>query len=125
MCLLAPGASPELDELRLAATDVLSAEGLIDGLPSQTLLEWLLSPMEGSTGSESDQRRLAQILMQESDEITQELVESAIEALRRRKMERRKRELNHNIAEAERKNDLGALAALLQEKVAIEKAMRE
>ena len=125
VCLLAPGASPELDELRLAATDVLSAEGLIDGLPSQTLLEWLLSPMEGSTGSESDQRRLAQILMQESDEITQELVESAIEALRRRKMERRKRELNHNIAEAERKNDLGALAALLQEKVAIEKAMRE
>ena len=111
--------------MRLAATDVLSAEGLIDGLPSQTLLEWLLSPMEGSTGSESDQRRLAQILMQESDEITRELVESAIEALRRRKMERRQRELNHNIAEAERKNDLGALAALLQEKVAIEKAMRE
>lgn len=123
--LLAPGASPELDELRAVATEVVAAEGLIDGLPSQTLLEWLLSPMQGSTGSDSDQRLLAQILMHESDEITQELVESAIEALRRRKMERRKRELNANIAEAEHKNDAGALAALLQEKLAIERALRE
>ena len=122
--LLAPGA-PELYELRHAAVDVLAAEELIEGLPAQTLLESLLSPLEGSTGSESDQRLLAQILMRESDEMTQELVESAIEALRRRKMERRKRELNTNIAEAERKNDAGALTALLQEKLAIEKALRE
>jgi len=104
---------------------VLAAQELIEGLPAQTLLESLLSPLEGSTGSESDQRLLAQILMRESDEMTQELVESAIEALRRRKMERRKRELNTNIAEAERKNDAGALTALLQEKLAIEKALRE
>ena len=123
--LLAPGASPELDELRNAAVEVLSSEGLIDGLASQTLLESLLSPMQGSAQSESDQRLLAQILMQESDEITQELVESAVEALRRRKMERRKRELNASIAEAERKNDVAILATLLQEKVAIEKALRE
>lgn len=123
--LLAPGASPELDELRAAAANVLSTEELIDGLPAQTLLEWLLSPMEGSIGSDSDQGLLARILMQESDEITQELVESAIEALRRRKMERRKRELNTNIAEAERKNDVATLAVLLQEKVAIEKALRD
>ncbi|PYY22360.1 MAG: DNA primase [Acidobacteria bacterium] len=122
--LLAPGA-PELYELRHAAVDVLAAQELIEGLPAQTLLESLLSPLEGSTGSESDQRLLAQILMRESDEMTQELVESAIEALRRRKMERRKRELNTNIAEAERKNDAGALTALLQEKLAIEKALRE
>jgi DNA primase len=123
--LLAPGALPELDELRRGAVDVLWAEGLLEGLPAQGLLESLLSPLEGSTQSDSDQRLLAQILMQESDEITQELVESAVEALRRRKMERRKRELNTNIAEAERKNDLGTLAALLQEKVALEKALRE
>jgi len=123
--LLAPGASPELDELRHAATEVLSSEGLIDGLPAQTLLESLLSPMEGSTQSDSDQKLLAQILMQESDEMTQELIESAVEALRRRKMERRKRELNANIAEAARKNDMAVLAALLQEKVAIDKALQD
>jgi len=123
--LLAPGASPELDELRHAATEVLSSEGLIDGLPAQTLLESLLSPMEGSTQSDSDQKLLAQILMQESDEMTQALLESAVEALRRRKMERRKRELNANIAEAARKNDMAVLAVLLQEKVAIDKALQD
>lgn len=123
--LLAPDVSADLDELRAAAVQVLSAEGLMDGLPSQAMIEGLLSPTEGSAGSESDQRLLAQILMQESDEITHELVESAFEALRRRKMERRKRELNSNIADAERKNDGAVLAALLQEKLAIERALRE
>jgi len=123
--LFAPGGSAELDELRVAAGEIVLAEGLLDGLLAQTLLEWLLSPMEAPSGSDSDQRLLAQILMRESDAITQELVESAIEALRRRKMERRKRELNANIADAERRNDAGTLAALLQEKVAIERALRE
>ncbi|HEX4664936.1 MAG TPA: DNA primase [Terriglobales bacterium] len=123
--LLAPGVSAEVDELQSWASDVLTSEGLVEGLPAQSLLEWLLSPMEGSSGSESDQRLLAQILMQESDELTHELVESAVEALRRRKMERRKRELSTNIADAERKNDIGALSTLLQEKLAIERALRQ
>jgi hypothetical protein len=52
-------------------------------------------------------------------------VESAVEALRRRKMERRQRELSTNIADAERKNDIGTLSALLQEKLAIERALRQ
>ena len=123
--LLAPGVPAEFDELRSLASDVVTSEGLVESLPAQSLLEWLLSPMEGSTGSESDQRLLAQILMRESDELTHELVEAAVEALRRRKMERRRRELSTNIADAERKNDIGALSALLQEKLAIEKALRQ
>ncbi|HVH87419.1 MAG TPA: DNA primase [Terriglobales bacterium] len=123
--LLAPGSPPELDDLRMAASEVLVVEGLVDGLAAQNLFEQLLSPMEDSMGSEADQRLLASILMQEADELTQELVKSAVEALRRRKMERRKRELSTSIADAERKNDAGTLAALLQEKFALEKALRE
>jgi DNA primase len=123
--LLAPGVSAELEQSQSFACDVLTSEGLVEGLPAQSLLEWLLSPMEGSAGSESDHRLLAQILMQESDELTPELVESAVEALRRRKMERRQRELSTNIADAERKNDIGTLSALLQEKLAIERALRQ
>jgi DNA primase len=123
--LLAPGASPDLEQLRATACEVLVMENLFEGLAAQTLLESLLSPMEGSTFSDSDQRSLAQILMHESDELTPELVESAVDALRRRKMERRKRELNTNIAQAENKNDAAVLAALLQEKMAIERALRE
>ena len=122
--LLAPGAG-ELDDLRAAARNVLLGEGLIQGLPTESLLESLLSPMKCSVASESDQRLLASVLLHESDELTQELIESAIEALLRRKMERHKRELSANIAEAEKKNDATVLAALLQEKLAIERALRE
>jgi len=122
--LLAPGSPPELEHLRVAASDVLAAEGLVDGLTAQTLLEWLLSPMEGSSGSDADQRLLATILLHESDDLTQELIEAAVEALRRRKMERRKRELSSIIADAERKNDAASLASLLQEKLALERALR-
>ena len=123
--LLAPGSPLELRDLRAAASEVLVSEGLVDGLTAQTLLERLLLPLEGSTASDADQRQLATILMQESDELTKDLIESAVEALRRRKMERRKRELSSIIADAERKNDAGTLTALLQEKFAIEKALRE
>lgn len=122
--LLAPGGS-ELENLRSVTGDVVLGEALIEGLQTESLLESLLSPMEGSALSESDQRLLAAVLLQESDELSQELIESAIEALRRRKMERRKRELSANIAEAEKKNDASVLAALLQEKLALERALRE
>lgn len=123
--LLAPGAPAELNELRHAVSNVLAVEDLTDNLPTASLLQSLLSPMKDSELPEPEQRLLASILMQETDDLTQELIESAIEALRRRKMERRKRELNTSIADAERKNDLTMLATLLQEKLVIEKALRE
>lgn len=123
--LLAPGSSSDLDEVRNAVCSILVEEVLTTGLETGGLLEWLLSPMEGSIASETDQRLMASILMEESDELTSELVESAIEALRRRKMEIRKRELNASIAEAERKNDALALSSLLQEKLSIERTLRQ
>ncbi|MBV9073042.1 MAG: DNA primase [Acidobacteria bacterium] len=122
--LVAPGASGELDELRAQVSEVLLNESLTDGLAAASIIDSLLSPLEGVVASESDQRLLASILMQETEELSLELVESAIEALRRRKLEGRKRALNANIAEAERKNDAAALASLLAEKVAIERALR-
>ena len=123
--LLAPGAPAELRDLQHAVAEILIAESLTDNLTTESLLQLLLSPSEDSAIPESEQRLLASILMQEADELTQELIESAIEALRRRKMERRKRQLNTSIADAERKNDVVALTALLQEKLVIEKALRE
>jgi DNA primase len=123
--LLAPGCSEELQELRMVVAELLMTEMLTEGLASAGLIESLLSPLEGSMASEGDQRLMASILMDEADELTSELVESAIEALRRRKMEVRKRELNASIAEAERKNDFGSVSSLLQEKLAIERALRE
>ncbi|HEU5232565.1 MAG TPA: DNA primase [Terriglobales bacterium] len=123
--LLAPGAPAELGDLQSAVADILMSENLTDNLTTESLLQLLLSPSPDSPIPESEQRLLASILMHETDELTQELIESAIEALRRRRMERRKRELNTSIADAERKNDVTALAALLQEKLVIEKTLRE
>jgi DNA primase len=123
--LLAPGAPAELGNLQQAVADILMSENLIDNLTTESLLQLLLSSSADSPIPESEKRLLASILLQEADELTQELIESAIEALRRRKMERRKRELNTSIADAERKNDVTALAALLQEKLVIEKTLRD
>ena len=123
--LLAPGCSEELRELRMVVSELLMTETLTEGLATAGLIECLLSPLEDSMPSEGDQRLMASILMEEADELTSELVESAIDALRRRKMEVRKRELNASIAEAERKNDFGSVSSLLQEKLAIERALRE
>lgn len=123
--LLAPGAPAELRDLQHAVADILVSESLADNLTTESLLQLLLPPAVDSTIPESEQRLLASILMKEADDLTQELIESAIEALRRRKMERRKRELNASIADAERKNDVTALAALLQEKLVIEKTLRD
>ncbi len=121
--LLAPGASAETEDLRAAAVEVLVSENLVQGLPSETLLQSLLSPMEAEN-SEWNNRQLAAILLQETDELTQELIASAIEALRRRKLERRKRDLSASIADAERKNDAVQLTALVQEKIGIDRALR-
>ena len=74
----------------------------------------------------SDQERLlASVLMQEKEELSSDLVYQSLEALRRGTMERRQRELKARIAEAERKNDPASLAALLQEKLQIDRALRQ
>src|SRR6185312_4037075 len=123
--LLAPGSSAELQSLREAVAATLVSEDWLRGLVSEGLLEALLSPMEVSAQSEQNQRRLASVLMKENDELTPELVGSAIQALRRRKLERHNRALSQNIAEAEKKNDSAGLAALLQEKLRIERELRQ
>jgi hypothetical protein len=61
--------------------------------------------------------------MQENEELTPELLEGALAALRRRYLERLQRELRGKIADAERKGDGAALTSLLREKVDIDRAL--
>ncbi len=69
---------------------------------------------------------LASILMNETqEELSSQLAEQALHALRRQRMERQQRTLKAQIAEAERKQDSATLAQLMQEKLALDRALSE
>jgi DNA primase len=107
---------------------VFSSERLHAGLNSESLVEALLANDSADPMSLpiSDEERglLADILMNEHEELTQELVENAIQALRQKKtLQDREQELKHQIAEAERRQDVGQLARLLKEKLDLDRTL--
>jgi DNA primase len=108
----------------------LTSENLHTGLRTETLLNALLKSFDEGTDpmsldlSDSDRSFLAEALMKEDETITAELLDSAVEALRRRHLESRQRELRDQIAEAERKNDSTRLMQLVQEKLEIDRQLR-
>ncbi len=120
------GTEEEFDPARQTAF-ILRSERLHEGLGAESLLEALLEmgdsdPMSLAL-SEADRGLLADCLMKDEEELTPELVEGAVEALRRRILERRQRELKASIAEAERRQDSAELARLLQEKLGVDRAL--
>lgn len=122
------GTDVEFDPARQAKFSLI-ADRLHEGLATESLIEALLS-LENGTGdplglpiSDADRQLLAGILMREEEELTPELLEGAIEALHRRGLERRRRDLQRQIAEAERKQDLTALGGLLQEIQKLDRAL--
>lgn len=105
---------------------VLSEERLHEGLATASLIDQMLQaegdPMSLPLG-DADRRLLADTLMKEDEELTPELVESTVTALRRRGLERKQREIRARIQEAERKQDSQELAKLLREKVEVDRAL--
>jgi DNA primase len=118
---LAP--NPIID-VRAALATALADEQLHHGLGSEALIEALLRAADPQLPP-NHERLLASVLMQEKEDLTAELVHHSLEALRRGNMERRQKELKARIAEAERKNDATSLAALLREKVQIDRALMQ
>jgi len=124
------GVDEEFDPARQAQF-ALSSERLHHGLATEGLLEALLQADLAETGTdplslplpEADQRRLAATLMQEDEELTPELLEEAIEALRRRHLQRRQRQIQVQIAEAERRQDSAVLGQLLREKMELDRSL--
>lgn len=124
---LAAGSAEER-EPRERARLALESDALHHDLPSQNLLAALLQPEPPADPmslelEEGDRRLLASVLFSEHEELTPELVEGALEALRRRMLERQQREIRARIAEAERRNDTAALARLVQEKLNVDRAL--
>ncbi len=110
---------------------VLRGERLHEGLRTEKLLNALLTAEDEGTDPMSlplengEKTMLASALMKEDEALTPELVEGALEALRRRRLEAKQRELRSKIAEAERKGDLGQVGQLMREKLEVDRALRE
>jgi DNA primase len=123
------GGDPEFDPRRQAHFALLS-ERLHEGLPAEALLESLRLAFEQGQDPlslelpEPERRLLAMALMEEQERLTPELLQATLDALRRRRMGQRQRELKVLIAEAEQKQDSAQLGQLLREKLEIDKALR-
>jgi DNA primase len=116
-------------DLQRQARYALTTERLHHSLTAESLLEALLAGGEDAADPmalelpDSDLRLLASTLLREEEPLTAELLEEALEALRRHHLERQRSQLRSQIAEAERKNDAQALARLMQEKVKLDRAL--
>ncbi len=120
------GADDEFDPARQARF-VLHHERLHQGLATESLLEQLLASESADAMSlplsDSHRRLVAEILLDDAEELTPELVDGAINALRRRGLERRQRQVRAQIVEAERRQDASELGRLLRQKVEIDRAL--
>jgi len=120
----------EFDPARQAAF-VLQNEGLHRGLATESLIESLLSaPPDVADvlevpASESDRRLLASILLKEDDELTPDLLDSAVRALRRIHLRRRQTELQRELKAPSLAADKVRLRELLTELERISRALRD
>ena len=81
-------------------------------------------PME-AVADEQQRALVAEALLGETQPPAEDEVESAIQELRERAIASRQRELRGQIAEAERRGDFAELAVLTQQKLALDRALRE
>jgi len=122
------GAEEDFDPARQAHF-VLKSERFHIGLTSESLVEVFLTAGEDCADvmqlpmSEADRRLLASVLMSEHEELTAELLEEAVSALRRRQLESRQRVIKTLIANAEHSKDLPTLTKLVQEKQQIDREL--
>ena len=123
------GVDPDFDAARQAHYS-LTQDRLHEGTGAQGLIDALLAAHEQGLDPMSlqlddhDRRRVASILMDDREELTPELLESAIRSLHRRKILRQLDDLQHQLKDAERRNDMALSARLLQERVKLRQAVR-
>jgi DNA primase len=107
----------------------LSNERLHQGAATERLIDALLSAEEQGLDpmslplDDADRQLLASVLMDEREELTPELLEGAIRSLRRRTLRRQMEDLQRQLKEAERRQDPGSQARLMQERIRLRRAM--
>jgi DNA primase len=107
----------------------LRKERLHEGLAAESLLQTLLDagpesghPMDLPL-SESDRKLLASVLMNEQENLTPELLEGAVKALRRTWARRRLEQVQREMVEASRQGDSTRVAELGAEKVRLKRSL--
>ena len=123
------GAEEEFDPSRQAAY-VLQNEGLHRGLSTESLVESLLNTSAGAVdileipAGESDRRLLATILINEEEELTPEILEAAVRALRRIHLKREQERVQQELKKPGISADRDLLKQLLSELERISRALR-
>jgi DNA primase len=129
------GAEEEFDPARQAQF-VLQNEGLHRGLATESLAEGLLNDFRLNAGrenadvlevpaTETDRRMLASILLKEDEELTAEVLEAAVRALRRIHLRRQQEEVQLELRKPGLAADKERLRELLTELQRISRALRD
>ena len=124
------GAEEEFDPARQAVY-VLQNEGLHRGLATESLVECLLNAgLEAADvlqvpATESDRRMLASILLKEEEDLTAEILEAAVRALRRIHLRRRLDDVQRQLKGLGTTADLAQKVALSEEARRISLALRD
>src|SRR5271166_4458048 len=122
------GQDPDFEPARQAHY-FLTQERLHERFGAQALIDLLLTAHEQSLDpmslplDENDRRLIASVLMDDREELTPELLENAVRSLRKRVILRQLDDLQHQLKEAERRQDAVASARLLQERVKLRRAI--
>src|SRR4029077_18675873 len=124
------GAEEEFDPARQAQF-VLQNESLQRGLATESLAESLLNVGRDYAdvlevpATETDRRSRAQILLKEDEELTAEILEAAVRALRRIHLRRRQEEVQQDLKKPGLAADKDRLRELLTELERISRALRD
>ncbi len=122
------GVDPDFEPARQAHF-ALTRERLHEGSSAAVLIDALLLAHEQGLDpmslplEEAERNLLAVILMDEHEELTPELLENSIRSLRRRVLRRQMDDLQHQLKEAERRQDPVSAARLLQERVKLRRSL--
>jgi DNA primase len=122
------GEDPDFDPARQAHY-LLTQDKLHEGFAAQALIDALLTAQEQSLDpmslplDDNDRRLVASVLVEDHEELTPELVENAVRSLRKRAILRQLDSLQHQLKDAERRNDSALSSRLLQERVRLRRAM--
>ena len=127
---LRDGAEEEFDPARQAAF-VLQNEGLHRGLATESLVESLLNAGPESAdvlavpATDTDRRMLASILLREEEDLTAEILDAAVRALRRIHLRRDQERVQHELKKPGLAADKDRLRELLAELERISRALRD